>query len=137
MGLKKQIPVANGDYRFVINRGFEPCLSLYTLDEWKRVTVGIDKLNIFIKKNRDFVRHFYRGVTDLTLDGANRLLLPKSLLEYAGIQKDIVLFAYINRIEIWDKDKYNNRLDDEPEGYSTLAEEVMGDKETGESYEIS
>jgi MraZ protein len=52
-------------------------------------------------------------------------LIPKSLAEYAGIENDIVLFAYHNRIEVWSKDNYEDMLDDEPEEFANLADEVM------------
>ncbi|MCK5839303.1 MAG: hypothetical protein KAG99_05610, partial [Bacteroidales bacterium] len=116
--------------RFVINRGFEKCLVLYPMNEWRDISEEINKLNLYVKKNRDFVRYFQRGATELHLDGNNRLLLPKNLLGYADISKTIVLFAYSNRIEVWDKEIYINLLTDEPEDFSTLAEDVMGNIDT-------
>lgn len=78
------------------------------------------------QKNRDFVRYFYRGAQELMMDGAERILLPKRLLEYAGIDKDVVLSAYNGRIEIWTKDEYDNLLDEEPADFSDLANDVLG-----------
>jgi len=127
--LKKQVP-PEAEERFVINRGFEKCLVLYPMNEWRDISEEINKLNLYVKKNRDFVRYFQRGATELHLDGNNRLLLPKNLLGYADISKTIVLFAYSNRIEVWDKDIYINLLTDEPEDFSTLAEDVMGNIDT-------
>jgi MraZ protein len=124
-GLKKQLPPEVQD-RFVINRGFEKCLVLYPQNVWKTISDEVNQLNLYNKKNRDFVRYFYRGATDMILDSANRLLLPKQLIEYAGINKEVVLFAFSNRIEIWARGSYNTLLTDEPEDFSTLAEEVMG-----------
>ena len=86
-GLKKQLsPAAEG--RFVINRGFEKCLVLYPLNEWQTISAEVNKLNLYNKKNRDFARYFFRGASELMLDGTNRLLLPKALTEYADIDKD-------------------------------------------------
>jgi len=123
-GLKKQLPPEIQD-RFVINRGFEKCLVLYPQNVWRTISDEINQLNLYSKKNRDFVRYFYRGATEMILDSASRLLLPKQLMEYAGIEKEIVLFAFSNRIEIWAKEAYETLLTDEPEDFSTLAEEVM------------
>lgn len=126
-GLKKQLsPTAQE--KFVINRGFEKCLVLYPLNEWEVISAEINQLNLYIKKNREFVRYFYRGATELLLDSTSRILFPKALLDYAGISKDLVLFAYSNRIEVWAKEIYNNLLTDEPENFGSLAEEVMGKK---------
>jgi MraZ protein len=126
--LKKQIP-PEAEERFVINRGFEKCLVIYPMNEWKNISEDINRLNLYVKKNRDFVRYFQRGATELKLDGNSRLLLPKTLLDYAGIGKDIILFAYSNRIEVWDMKTYNTLLTDEPEDFAKLAEDVMGNKE--------
>lgn len=130
-GLKKQLsPVAQE--KFVINRGFEKCLVLYPMNEWDAISSEINQLNLYVKKNRDFVRYFYRGATELILDSNSRLLFPKRLLEYAGIKKELILFAYSNRIEVWAKEVYESVLTDEPDNFASLAEEVMGkDKERG------
>ena len=131
-GLKKQISPEAQD-RFVINRGFENCLVLYPMNEWKSISEEINRLNLYNRKNRDFARYFYRGATELTLDNASRLLLPKSLLSYAGIVRDVVLFAFSNRIEVWARDRYEKLMTDEPEDFSILAEDVMGKQEKSDS----
>ncbi len=61
-GLKKQL-AGDEQYRFVINRGFEKNLAIYTEKEWNRITKEINSLNLYNKKNREFVRYFYRGAT--------------------------------------------------------------------------
>ncbi|MCK9203840.1 MAG: division/cell wall cluster transcriptional repressor MraZ [Bacteroidales bacterium] len=123
--LKKQISPEAED-KFVINRGFEGCLVLYPHDIWKKTTENINKLNLYIRDNRRFVRFFYNGATELALDSQNRLLLPKSLLGFAGIEKEIILFAYSDRIEVWNKSTYQQLLSKEPEDFAQLAEKVMG-----------
>ncbi|HSV88353.1 MAG TPA: division/cell wall cluster transcriptional repressor MraZ [Bacteroidales bacterium] len=124
-GLKKQLSESDQE-RFVINRGFETNLTLYPNSEWQKISQEINTLNLYSKKNRDFVRYFFRGASEIIPDSAHRLLLPKSLLDYAGIEKDIVLFAYGNRVEIWAKEAYEDMMGREPEDFSSLAEEVMG-----------
>ncbi len=115
-----------GQYRFVINRGFEKCLMLYPETIWQSITLEVNQLNIYNKKNRDFVRYFYRGAQELETDSADRILLPKRLLEYAGIDKDIILSAYNGRIEIWSQEEYDRMLEEEPGDFSDLAEDVLG-----------
>jgi len=123
--LRKQLDPAAQE-RFVMNRGFEKCLVLYPKNDWEYISAEVNKLNQYVKKNREFTRYFYRGATELGLDGTGRLLFPKRLLEYAGAKKELVLFAHGNRIEVWDKKAYNNLLTDEPDEFANLAEEVMG-----------
>jgi MraZ protein len=123
--LKKQLS-PDAQERFVINRGFEKHLNLYPLNEWKSIAARIGQLNLFVKRHRDFVRKFNNGASELEMDAANRILISKGLLDYAGIEKDVVLFAYANRIEVWSKTEYDKVLNENEEAYSDLAEEVMG-----------
>lgn len=116
---------------FVLNRGIEDCLVLYPKTAWDTITKDIQKLNMYVKKHRDFVRYFFRGATELELDSNLRLLYPKSLLDYASIGKELVLFAYFNRIEIWSKENYEKLLAEEPTDFGALAEEVMGNLNEG------
>lgn len=123
--LKKQLPEAERE-GLVINRGFEKHLVIYTKKEWDTITEELSKLNAYEKKSREFIRYFTRGATELSLDSANRILLPKVLLDYAGITTEVVLSCVLNKIEVWAKDAYDNQLDSEPENFANLAEEVMG-----------
>lgn len=113
-------------HTFVVNRGFEKCLMLYPEPVWERITTEINQLNQYNKKNRDFVRYFYRGAQKLEMDSADRVLITKRLLEYAEIDKDVILSAYNDRIEMWAKEEYDRLLEEEPDDFSDLAEEVLG-----------
>lgn len=125
VALRKQLP-AEAEERFVVNRGFEQHLTLYPFTEWRRITAELNRLNLYVKKNRDFVRYFHRGATELELDGNGRLLLPRRLLDYAGIREIVILLAYASRIECWDPTLYENLLSDEPADFARLAEDIMG-----------
>ena len=126
-GFKKQLP-EKGVELFVINRGFEKCLSLYTSDSWEPIFSRLGNLNDFDPKVRQFKRYFLNGATQIAPDSAGRLLLPKNLVEYAGLQKDIVLVSAIDKIEIWDKTKYQQFFETfSPQSFSDLAKEVMTD----------
>ncbi|HEY9533863.1 MAG TPA: division/cell wall cluster transcriptional repressor MraZ [Mucilaginibacter sp.] len=131
VGLKKQLPEAVSE-GLVINRGFEKHLVIYTRKEWDKIVDDLSKLNSYEKKTREFIRYFTRGASELMLDSAGRVLLPKSLLEYAGIGADVVLACQFNKIEVWAKDAYDSQLDDEPENFANLAEEVMGGRRNDE-----
>jgi len=124
-GLRKQLPEGFGE-RFVINRGFENCLVLYTMDVWGVLSAKINKLNDFNQKERSFKRLFLNGASIVELDSAGRMLLPKSLMEYAGLTKDLVLAAQGNKVELWDREAYQNYMKQNVGGLSLLAEEVGG-----------
>lgn len=116
---------------FVVKRSiFKKCLELFTLEQWNQETALVSKLNMFKKKNADFVTKFMAGVKPVEMDGNGRLLLPKDLLNYCGITKQIVLTSVVNRIEIWDKTVYEMAMDYDPDDFANLAEDVMGEFET-------
>jgi MraZ protein len=91
----------------------------------------ISGLNRFNRKNVDFIRRFTAGVKSVELDVAGRLLIPKDLQSFAGIHKEIVISSAINIIEIWDKERYEQAINDSANDFADLAEEVMGDERNG------
>ena len=118
---------------FVVKRAvFQPCLELYPMKEWNLMMEKINKLNRFVKKNNDFIRRFTAGVKMVELDASGRILIPKDLCQFAGIQKQVVLSSAVNIIEIWDKDKYEKAIDDAAVDFADLAEEVMGNTDVDE-----
>jgi MraZ protein len=124
--LKKQLSAVmeNG---FVLKRAvFQPCLELYPMDEWELLMQKMNKLNRFKKKNNDFIRRFTAGVKFVELDASGRLLVPKDLTVFANIDKNVVVSSAINIVEIWDRDKYEQAIDDAAMDFADLAEEVMG-----------
>jgi MraZ protein len=125
VALRKQIP-HEAEEKFIVNRGFEKHLNLYPLNEWKKTTNKLNKLNLFVKKNREFLRRFNNGASELDIDTTGRVLLSKNLLDYASIDKDVVLVAYADRIEVWNKADYQTMMNDESVDFSDLAEDVMG-----------
>ena len=129
--LKKQLPDVE-QQGLVINRGFEKHLVIYPKKVWEGIVEELSKLNQYEKKTREFIRFFTRGATELTLDASGRVNLPKSLLEFAGINGEVVLACQFDKIELWSKEAYDNLLDSEPEDFANLAEEVMGNKNRGE-----
>ena len=124
--LKKQLsPVLQNG--FVLKRAvFQPCLELYPMSEWELLMQKVNKLNRFKKKNNDFIRRFTAGVKMVEVDATGRLLIPKDLIAFSGISKEIVVSSAIPIIEIWDKDKYEQAIDDAALDFADLAEEVMG-----------
>lgn len=126
--LKRQLDPASGG-RFVINRGFEKCLVLYPFNEWEKLNTRLNKLNLFEKKNRQFLRYFLRGATELTLDATDRLNIPNHLSEYADIKKDLMLSARNSVIEVWNPKHYDELLSMDSDEFAQLAEDVMGDKD--------
>ena len=125
--LKKQL--GNFEEGFVLKRSvFQPCLELYPMKEWNKVMQKINKLKKLIKKNNDFIRAFTAGVRMVEIDATGRLLIPKDLVLFSKIDKDIVLSSAVSIIEIWDKNLYESALDHAMVDFADLAEEVMGNQ---------
>lgn len=127
-GFKRQLPEGEST-RFVINRGFEKCLSLYPMQSWQPLYDQISSLNDFDPKVREFRRYFLNGAIEVEPDSAGRILIPQNLKDYAGLGKDLVLAAAVNKIEIWDKEKYQKFFESySPDDFSSLAQSVMVQK---------
>ena len=124
-GLKKQmLPIL--EEGFVLKRSvFQPCLELYPMSQWNLLMEKMNGLNRFNKKNNDFIRKFSAGVKMIEVDANGRLLIPKDLISFASIEKEIVVSSAINIVEIWDKNKYESVVS-ESEDFADLAEDVMG-----------
>jgi MraZ protein len=125
-GFKKQLPDEEIS-RFVINRGFEKCLALYPMMTWEPLFTKVNGLNEFDPKQREFRRAFLNGATYVEPDTAGRILLPPNLKLYAGLEKDIVLMATGDKIEIWDSNKYKQFFDTiSSDALSDLGNKVLG-----------
>lgn len=125
-GLKKQLENVLFD-GFVLKRSIsQPCLELYPKAVWEEQVNKLLKLNRFVKKNNDFIRLFMAGVKNIEIDASGRLLLPKDLLAFSKIKKDVVLSSSISIVEIWDKELYEKVVDIEVEDFADMAEQVMG-----------
>jgi MraZ protein len=96
------------------------------MQEWNVMMQKINKLNRFVKKNNDFIRRFTAGVKVVEIDALGRLLVPKDLVGFASISKDVVFSSAVNIVEIWDKELYEKSINGEDVDFADLAEDVMG-----------
>ncbi|MFT7613793.1 MAG: MraZ protein [Parvicellaceae bacterium] len=124
-GLRKQLDPMDQE-QFVVNRGLSGNLNLYPMSEWMRVMEKLRKLNRFKAKNLKFVRMFQQGAIKISIDSNGRILIPKALVQHAGISKEIVLSANIDQFEVWDKKAYDKLMREDWNEFADLAEEVMG-----------
>ena len=123
---KKQIREAVQD-GFVLKRDvFENCLIMYPMEEWDRQNRIIrSRTNPYNKEHARFLRMFFSGTAEVSLDANNRMLIPKRLLEYAGIANEVVLAGQSGKIEIWASDAYGtvSAVDD---NFAAMAEKILG-----------
>ena len=126
VALKKQLGV-NLNESFILKRSvFQPCLELHPIVEWKITMDKVNTLNRFIKKNNDFIRRYTAGVRIVELDNSGRILIPKDLLKSYFSKNELVLTSAINIIEIWDKQSYEEVINDPKLDFGKLSESVMG-----------
>lgn len=118
-------------YEFVLNRGFEKCLTLYPKPVWDDITSKLNRLNRFNDRNRMFFRSFYLGATPVATDSADRILLQKQLMDYASLNAEAILIAMDDRIEIWSPTAYEAMLSIDPNDFADLANDVMGGGDEG------
>ena len=128
IALKKQLSKLINE-GFVLKRGvFNHCIEMYPVNEWAKLMDKLDGLNRFNKKNNDFIRRFTAGVKSVEMDNSGRFLIPKDLIKYASIDKQIVVSSAVNILEIWNKLTYEKVINEAALNFGALAEEVMGDK---------
>ncbi len=121
-----EIAPESGGYEFVLNRGFEKCLTLYPKPVWDQLSEKLSQLNRFNDRNRMFFRSFYLGATPVVTDSADRILLQKPLMDYAGLNAEAILIAMDDRIEVWSPEQYEAMLQIDPNQFADLANDVMG-----------
>ncbi|WP_136466233.1 division/cell wall cluster transcriptional repressor MraZ [Flagellimonas onchidii] len=114
---------------FVIKRSvFQQCLELYPKEEFDVLMQKVMKKGKINRKYDAFVRNFVAGMQEVAIDGdTGRLQIPKNLVTYAEIGKEVVLNAVFDKIEIWNKDKYEEVLAEGEKDYADLAEEIFDD----------
>ncbi|MCR1839681.1 division/cell wall cluster transcriptional repressor MraZ [Murimonas intestini] len=99
---------------FVVTKGLDGCLFVFPEHEWNTFEEKLKSLPLTNKSARQFSRFFVAGAAPCEVDKQGRILLPGTLREFAGLEKDVVLTGMLNRIEIWSKVKWdeNNTYDD-------------------------
>lgn len=125
---KKQMQSTSDDH-FVVRRDiFEQCLVLYTGGDWEEQMDKIrSRINPYNREHNRFLRNFFKGTAELVLDSSNRLLIPRRLIELAGIKKELILAGQDGRIEIWAAERYD-KIDMPVDDFADLAEKLMGGK---------
>ena len=100
---------------FVISKGMDGCLFVYANDDWNAFEQKLTSLPLINKEARQFARFFLAGAATVEVDKQGRILLPPVLREYANLTKDVVLVGVLSRVEIWDKDRWQENTYDEDE----------------------
>jgi MraZ protein len=110
---------------FVVTRGYEQCLFVYPLDEWNTLEQSIRELSTTNPKHRFFMRTLLERATECQLDGQSRITIPKELLQFAGIENEVLILGVLERIEVWNPSVYREYLKSQSESYENVAQTVL------------
>lgn len=124
--IKAQLPSEEGE-ELVIRRGFEPCLIIYPMVEFKKVFSKISGLSEFNEEYRKLQRNFFSGTATVELDANGRFVIPKNMLNYAQLEKDLILIGMGNKVEVWNPAIYEKHLIKDSSELSKLAEKYLTD----------
>lgn len=109
---------------FVITKGLDSCLFVYPKSEWEVIERKLKDLPLTNKDARAFVRFFFSGASESTLDKQGRVLIPANLREHSKLDKDAVVIGVATRLEIWSKESWENYTDDDSLSYDSIAEKM-------------
>ncbi len=112
---------------FTLKRGKNKCIMLYTRSQWEQLSKRLNEMNSLNPKVQDFKRLFLDGIAMIEPDSAGRILIPKSLQEHAGLNKDLVFWLQGDYVEIWDKQKKESYLDAMRDDLEALSNELFKD----------
>ena len=126
VAFKKQLP-ADAQDRFVVKKDiFVNCLILYSIEDWTKELEKIrKKINPYNREHNVFLRNFFKGTAELSLDNNNRILVPKRLMDLIGAERDVVLAGQDGKIEIWAADMYS-KIDMPGDDFADLSEKLFG-----------
>jgi len=110
--------------KFITTKGLDNCLFLYPEKEWRNFEEKLKKLPVSQPNARAFVRFFFSGAAECEFDKQGRILLPANLREYAALEKDVMVVGVMNRIEIWDADKWRTYSSQAESNYEKAAESL-------------
>ena len=110
--------------KFIVTKGLDDCLFAYSSDEWANLEAKLKTLPLSSRDARAFVRFFFSGATECEVDKQGRILIPQNLREYAKLEKDLYVIGVSTRVEVWDKDKWENYSGDDNLSADRIAEKM-------------
>jgi MraZ protein len=125
--LRKHIS-ADANETFVMTRGLSNCIDLYPLDEWQKIEQTLLDLNSFQPDDARFIRMFVQFAAEDVMDVQSRILIPNALIDYAKIEKEVLILGALKKIEVWNPKVYEEYLLQSPQTYEEIAAKVMASK---------
>lgn len=111
--------------KFIITRGLEKCLFIYSLDEWNSIVSKLKSLPFTKKDARDFIRFFLSGAAECEFDKQGRINITSPLVSYADLNKEVVIIGANDRLEVWSKEGWNKFFTDNEDKLADIAEHLF------------
>jgi MraZ protein len=112
----------------VVTRGFEKCLFLYPLDEWTALEQAVRDLSPSNSQHRFITRTLLQYATETQLDGQSRIMIPKELLSFSGIEDQALILGVLERIEVWNPREFESYMKSQTDSYESIAQSVLQKK---------
>ena len=112
---------------FIVTRGIENCLFVYSMDDWTKITDKLNSLPFTRRDARTFNRFFMSGATSVELDKQGRINISAPLIDYAHLVKDCVVIGTGDRIEIWGQEAWDLFFDSTKDNMSDIAENLFNE----------
>lgn len=109
---------------FIVTKGLDNCLFVYSKKEWETFEEKLKTLPLTNPNARNFIRFFFAGATECELDKQGRINIPQNLREYALLKKDVYIVGVSTRVEIWDKEKWQNYTSNENLNVDEIANQM-------------
>ncbi len=111
--------------KFIVTRGLEECLFVYSKDEWNNIINKLKDLPFTSKDARTFMRMFMSGATECELDKNGRINISQVLTKYASLEKECIVIGVNDRLEIWSSEKFENFFNSNIDNFSEIAENLF------------
>ena len=109
---------------FIVTRGLDGCLFIYPKAEWDNIIDKYKKLPD-TRNKRQFMRIFLSGATVCEYDKQGRINIPIPLIKYADLSKDCIIIGVDERLEVWDKDRWEDFIATNEENLSDIADNLF------------
>ena len=110
--------------KFIITKGLDGCLFVFSQNEWLNFETKLKSLPLSDKNARNFVRFFLSGATECEIDKQGRINIPQSLREYAELGREVAIIGVSTRVEIWNREKWNNYTSTENMDVDEIAKQM-------------
>lgn len=110
---------------FVMTKGLDNCLFVYPKSEWSILEEKLKTLPLTNRDARAFIRFFFAGASECSLDKQGRVTIPANLRKHSKLDKEAIVIGVSTRMEIWSQNEWEKYNDDENLSYDSISEKML------------